>query len=98
MQNKLLEAMALGIPCITTSLANNAIKAIDGESILVADTCDEYLSSIHKLMTDPEMNAQIASNGRSFVKQQYSWKKTTDELINIIQQSNSKLKKGELYT
>ena len=38
MQNKLLEAMAVGLPCITTDLANNAIQAVHNESILVADS------------------------------------------------------------
>src|SRR5690606_31251515 len=42
LQNKLLEAMAMKIPCITTSLANNALNAIEDESILIAESPEEF--------------------------------------------------------
>src|SRR5690606_29011651 len=43
MQNKLLEAMAMGLPCITTPLANNAIQAEHHTNILVAETKEAFL-------------------------------------------------------
>jgi glycosyltransferase involved in cell wall biosynthesis len=46
MQNKLIEAMAMGIPCVTTTLANNAIQAIHNESILVANSQEEFILEI----------------------------------------------------
>ncbi len=84
MQNKLLEAMALGIPCITTKLANNAIKAIHNESIMVADTEEEYINTIHKLLEDPEFYSFIAKNGQSYIRDNYSWNKTSSGLIELI--------------
>ena len=38
LQNKLLEAMSMELPCITSALANNALKACDGEEILIGET------------------------------------------------------------
>ena len=73
MQNKLLEAMALGVPCITTSLANNAIKAIHRESIYVANTAIEFQEAIEILTTNNELYQRIAQQGKEFVLKNYNW-------------------------
>src|SRR5690606_30283802 len=42
LQNKLLEAMAMGMPCVTSDLANNAVGARPGEAILIGHEPEEY--------------------------------------------------------
>lgn len=81
MQNKLLEAMAIGIPCITTELANNAINAIHNESIIVANTKDEMILAINTLLNDSDFSKTIGKNGRDFVRINYSWEKSTQQLL-----------------
>lgn len=81
MQNKLLEAMALEIPCITTSLANNAIGATHNESILVCDSVSEMIQQLDRLFKSPEERKRIGKSGKEFVRQRYSWGKTTQNLI-----------------
>jgi len=49
LQNKLLEAMAMGIPCITTTLANKALQATPNEEILIANSPAEFISQITNL-------------------------------------------------
>lgn len=80
MQNKLLEAMALGIPCITTPLANNAIKAESGKQILVGETPEELINHIKFCLNNPEDAAIIGSAGAQFVRQEYSWEKSVNTL------------------
>jgi glycosyltransferase involved in cell wall biosynthesis len=84
MQNKLLEAMALGIPCITTSLANNAINAVHGESIYVANTASEFLLAIKTLSTNNDLYQKIAGEGRDFVLKNYNWQNATAVLKKTI--------------
>lgn len=81
MQNKLLEAMAMSLPCITTSLANNAIGAVHNESILVCDSSEETINTLKKLLQNPEKQKQIGAAGKAFVKENYSWEKSTRNLI-----------------
>ena len=50
LQNKLLEAMAMGIPCITTSLANKALLAEPNQEILIADSPIEFANQINYLL------------------------------------------------
>lgn len=81
MQNKLLEAMALGVPCVTTSLANNAIGAVHNESIIVCDTHQQMILQLKELIQHPELREKIGSVGKQFVSERYSWKKATQHLI-----------------
>jgi sugar transferase (PEP-CTERM/EpsH1 system associated) len=80
LQNKLLEAMALGLPCITTPLANNALKATSGEEIMIASTAEEFADSINKLLGDRQLYNQIALSAKSFVQKNFSWKKSVHKL------------------
>lgn len=84
LQNKLLEAMAMGLPCITTTLANNALRAIPDESILIANSNEEFIRKINELLGDPELYKTIAQNGRQFITTNYRWEECTKELIEII--------------
>ncbi len=76
LQNKLLESMALGIPCVTTSLANNALKAEQDSDILIANTLQEFVIKIESLLYDKDLYNNISRNGKSFVKNQFNWEKS----------------------
>lgn len=85
MQNKLLEAMALGIPSITTPLANNAIQAQHNKEILESNSPEEFNSAINRLLVDEGLRKSIGQNGSEFVRENYSWEKTTSLLIERIE-------------
>jgi sugar transferase (PEP-CTERM/EpsH1 system associated) len=80
LQNKLLEAMAMQKPCITSKLANNAIHAPENECVLVAETPEEYATHIIHLLEHPEAAARLAENGYTFVRKNYHWNNITEEL------------------
>ena len=88
MQNKLLEAMALGIPCVTTPLANNAIGAKNGEEILVGKSDQRIISAIKSLRSDENKLRAIGKAGAKFVHEKYSWSKSTRELKSILDGNN----------
>ena len=80
MQNKLLEAMALGVPCITTPLANSPIKTSHNKEILVAKNEAEFVLAINRLLADKKLYQEISENAKDFVKTAYSWERTSHEL------------------
>ncbi len=84
LQNKLLEAMALKIPCITSTLANNALSAKNGESILIADTPEEYALYINDLLSHEDKAQKIGINGHKFVLENYRWERENEKLEQII--------------
>lgn len=84
LQNKLLEAMAMEIPCITTNLANGSLQATDGREILVGNSAQEIADLIIRLLTQVEFATNLAKNGNEFVRDHYDWDATTLILKNVI--------------
>jgi sugar transferase (PEP-CTERM/EpsH1 system associated) len=84
LQNKLLEAMAMQIPCVTSTLANNALGAKPNEQILVADTPEQYARHIVDLLQNEAKAKLIAMNGYQFVINKFNWQSTTSILNNLI--------------
>ena len=80
LQNKLLEAMAMQIPCITSTLSNNALKAEHNNQIMVADTPEQYAQYIIELLEDEKKAKKIAMNGYRFVINNFNWESTTTQL------------------
>jgi len=76
----------MGIPCITSSMANNAIGATDGETILLANTPEEFANKILLLHQDAVLYKGISDRARQFVEQRYSWEHKTQPLLDLINQ------------
>lgn len=77
LQNKLLEAMSMRLPCITTTLANNPLGAEENKEILVGNNEQELANHIITLLTDKEKADSIAQNGYDFVHRVYDWSEAT---------------------
>ncbi len=87
LQNKLLEAMSMKIPSITTPLANGALQAKPDKEILLGKTAEELAGHIIHLLEDQEFATQLAENAYSFVHQNYSWSEATLKLEKLMNQS-----------
>ncbi len=86
LQNKLLEAMSMKIPAITTPLANEALNASPDKEILVGSTAGELAGSILKLLNNNDFREELAENGHRFVTTGFSWKGATAPLLKIIEE------------
>jgi len=84
LQNKLLEAMAMKIPCVTSKLANNALGATAGEHLIIAKAPEEYAKAINDLLNNPEKAALIAESALKFVEANFSWQKSTHLLEQLM--------------
>jgi len=88
LQNKILEAMAMGLPCVTTSMVNNAIGAEHGKEIIVADTVREMTAWIERLMHNTEMHHRVSDAAKEFVMKHYQWEEQVQKLDEFIQAKN----------
>ncbi|MFT4778135.1 MAG: sugar transferase (PEP-CTERM/EpsH1 system associated) [Flavobacteriales bacterium] len=84
LQNKLLEAMSMEVPSITSTLANNALKADSGTEILIGNSATEFANLICNLLENQEKRLQLGKNGRAFVKENYSWTAAGTDLNALI--------------
>ena len=84
LQNKLLEGMAMQLPCITSALANNALQAPAGRAVLIGNSPEEYAQLVLTLLDDPSLFESISHAGYQFVKQHYNWQQTTNQLQQLM--------------
>lgn len=89
LQNKLLEAMAMKVPCVTSNIANKSLKAIAGKDILVADDAAEFAKSILSLFENYELAKSIADSAFLYVSN-FNWQSQGEKLHQLIQQSITK--------
>ena len=83
LQNKLLEAMSMKIPCITTDLANKSLNATKKE-IMIAENEEEFAEKCIELFNNKEKTLNLIENGYKFVKSKYDWKKSTSKIIKLL--------------
>jgi sugar transferase (PEP-CTERM/EpsH1 system associated) len=74
MRVKILEALARGIPIVSTTIGYEGIDLIPGEHLLVADTPEQFADAVASLLTDPERGARLAAAGRRRVLERYDWR------------------------
>ncbi|MEO1451193.1 MAG: glycosyltransferase [Bacteroidota bacterium] len=79
-QNKILEAMALGRPCLTTPLVNKAIGA-SADAIALAEDADGFAQQILSLLADAEQREKMGKAGQTFVQSQVSWSEAVKPIL-----------------
>lgn len=77
LQNKLLEAMSMGLPAITTPLANGSLGAEKDKEILVGQNAEELAHHVITLLSDSRKASEIAQAGFDFSNRVYDWGKST---------------------
>lgn len=82
LQNKLLEALALGLPCVTTPLAHKPLNC-DEEIVSIAENAQVFADTILNHLSDHD-NAQKREARKSFVERNFDWKQINKLLGNLM--------------
>lgn len=90
---KVLEAMALGTPVISTSKGAEGLAATPGEDILIADEPTEFADAVLCLLSNPALRAKLAANGRRLVYERYGWDRIGERLDQFLHQVVRKYKR-----
>ena len=75
LKNKVLEALAMGIPVVATPLSVDGINVRHGESALIAPV-DQIAPKTIEVLRDGALRKRLAENGRALIESQYSWART----------------------
>lgn len=79
---KILEAMASGVPVITTPLGN-AMGAKENSEIVIAKTSQDFVQGVKKLLEDESFYAAVSENARKLVEEKYNWQKIANDLNSV---------------
>jgi polysaccharide biosynthesis protein PslH len=70
---KILEAMAAGVPVISTSLGAEGLAVVDGENIVLADSIPQFAKEVVRVSQDRDEWARLSDAGRRLVRDKYDW-------------------------
>ncbi|MDE0300273.1 MAG: TIGR03087 family PEP-CTERM/XrtA system glycosyltransferase [Candidatus Poribacteria bacterium] len=86
LQVKNLEAMAMGVPVVTSSLGAMGLDAKVGESLLVGDTPEAFAKQIIDLIESPDFRQAVGTSGRRLVERKYCWDVLVNQLEGVYSQ------------
>jgi len=84
--NKILEAMAMKVPVVSTGLGCEGLDVIPEENILVGDSPAEFASQVVRLLQHKGLRCRIALAGRAHVEKNHDWKMVGKRLQGIYRQ------------
>ncbi len=73
MRVRILEALARGMPVVTTTIGLEGIAARPGEEVLVADSAEEFAQAVVTLLADKSLQSRLGRQGRAFAESRYDW-------------------------
>jgi glycosyltransferase involved in cell wall biosynthesis len=81
-QNKVLEALAMGVPTVTTSVVADGLRidAADEPPVCIADGEAEFATETVRLLKDAQERAALATRGRAFVESHFVWSRSAERL------------------
>jgi sugar transferase (PEP-CTERM/EpsH1 system associated) len=80
---KILNALAMEIPVVSTSVGAEGLDVSDGEHLLIADTAQEFAEAVAKLFQNAQLARSLGENGRKLVCAKYSWDAVGERLLSV---------------
>jgi glycosyltransferase involved in cell wall biosynthesis len=81
---KILEALALGTPVVSTRKGAEGLDLVDGEHILIADEPADFAAAVLRLLDDPQLRDRLATSGRQLVQMRYGWDHSASQLEQLL--------------
>jgi sugar transferase (PEP-CTERM/EpsH1 system associated) len=83
-QNKLLEAMAAGLPAVATTVARTGVAALDRRDLFVADDPEHFAAAVVRLLRGRVLRETVGRAARAVVEANYSWDRTLVRLEEVL--------------
>jgi sugar transferase (PEP-CTERM/EpsH1 system associated) len=88
-QNKVLEAMAMGLPVVGTIPATQGVEGVPGQHFLLADTVQAQVDAVCGLLEDRARARALGAEARRFVEAHYDWERCLEPLDGLVDRLTS---------
>lgn len=82
-KTKILEAMSLGLPVVTTTIGAENIDAINGKDWIIADEDDSFAEAVISLINDDKKRESMGQSGSHFIKNNFTWDIAREQFIKL---------------
>lgn len=82
-QNKILEAMAVGLPVVTTSKALLSLSVTPGRQVLTGDNPQEFSAGVLHLLENRDIRQKMGEAGCDYVRQNHDWMEISEQVVQI---------------
>jgi glycosyltransferase involved in cell wall biosynthesis len=80
---KLLEAMAMGLPIVSTTVGAEGFPVVNGQELVLADEPEKFAREVLDLLENPNRRAKLAATGKVFARANYGWEVLVPQLERI---------------
>jgi glycosyltransferase involved in cell wall biosynthesis len=84
---KILEAMALGTPIVSTSKGAEGLDVVDGEHLLLADNPPTFAERTIQLLRDPTLRQHLITRARQLVEEKYHWESIGQHFVTLVEEA-----------
>lgn len=88
MRVKILNALAQGIPTVSTTLGAEGIAVTPDKDILIADEASEFATACMRLLNDPDLRDQLARNSRRLIENMYDYRHACRDIERVYAQAD----------
>jgi glycosyltransferase involved in cell wall biosynthesis len=93
---KILEAMALGTPVVSTSKGAEGLDAQPGKHLLIGNTPEEFARQTVNLLCDATLRERLAADALQLVREQYDWQAVLPGFLAVVEKvGRKKIRNGE---
>jgi glycosyltransferase involved in cell wall biosynthesis len=85
MKNRILEALAMAKPVVTTPVGFEGLCLEPDKEIFVAATPELFANDVIRLLKDPQLRKDVGTAAREAVSRLYSWDSVTPRILAIYQ-------------
>jgi glycosyltransferase involved in cell wall biosynthesis len=74
MRVKIVDALARGVPIVSTTVGAEGLDVIPGQHLLIADTPADFADAVLRLLRNPDLGKRLANAGRRLAETRYDWR------------------------
>lgn len=89
---KILDALAMSQTIVSTSVGCEGLAVKHGESIVIADTPDEFAQAVAQVLRDRSFAEEVGRQGRQLVERQYDWRAVAQTLLKVYNEARNQRK------
>ncbi len=93
---KIIEALAIGTPVVSTTVGAEGLDVVDGEHLLLADTPEGFAAAVVRALSDADLRRRVEVAGRRLATERYDWRAAGSRLRELVEGTAPSLATAEL--